>query len=102
MTAPRPARLQDSLAYPPRGMDADRAAAYCGVSKTTFLRGVENGDWPQPKEICGAIRWDRIELDAAWDAKQERTRKRSPNARRLTMDELMEERDGDREAQIRQ
>jgi predicted DNA-binding transcriptional regulator AlpA len=64
------------------------------VSKTTFLRGVENGEWPQPKEVSsGAIRWDRVELDAAWDAKQERTRKRASDARRLTMDELMEAQD---------
>lgn len=83
-------------------MDADRAAAYCGVSKSTFLKGVENGEFPQPKEICGAIRWDRVELDAAWDAKAERTRKR-PSSRRPSFDDVMEgEQDGQGEAALRQ
>src|SRR6266704_689160 len=31
-------KLADSLAYPPRGMRADRAAAYLGMSTSTFLR----------------------------------------------------------------
>lgn len=100
MTATRAAKLQDTLNYPPRGLDADRAAAYCGVPKTAFLKGVENGEFPQPKEICGAIRWDRVELDAAWDAKGER--KRSPSGRRVTFDDLMGEQDGQGEAPLRQ
>lgn len=102
MTA-KPGKLQDGLNYPPRGMDADRAAAYCGVSKSTFLKGVENGEFPQPKEICHAIRWDRVELDAAWDAKQENARKRSSSPRRATFDELMEDNpDGGAKIALRQ
>lgn len=86
------AKLQDTLAYPPRGMDADRAAAYCGVSRTTFLEGVKSGDWPPPRDLGGGriFRWDRLDLDAAWDAKRARDRKRAQSARRATMDELME------------
>lgn len=103
MTAVRSAKLQDTFAYPPRGMDADRSAAYCGLSRTKFLDGVENGDWPQPKDVSGVLRWDRVELDAAWDAKHERDRKRSVSGRRVSFDELEENfKDGTREAQIRQ
>lgn len=100
MTSARAGKLQDTLNYPPRGLDADRAAAYCGVSKAIFLKGVDNGEWPQPKDASGQTRWDRVELDAAWDSKGER--KRSPSARRVTFDDLMGEQDGKSEAPIRQ
>ena len=103
MTAVKAARLQDTFNYPPRGMDADRSAAYCGLSRTKFLEGVENGEWPQPKDASGAVRWDRVELDAAWDAKQERERKRSSSGRRVSFDELEENfKDGTSETPIRQ
>jgi predicted DNA-binding transcriptional regulator AlpA len=71
-------------------MDAHRAAAYCGLSRQKFLDGVETGEWPQPKNITGVVRWDRVQLDAAWDAKQERDRKHSGNERRVSWDELHE------------
>jgi hypothetical protein len=93
MTSAKAAKLQDTLSYPPRGMDANRAAAYCGQSRDLFLNDVENGIWPQPKEdISGQPLWDRVELDAAWDSKGERARKRVSPAHRLTADELMEQR----------
>lgn len=100
MTSAKSAKLQDTLNYPPRGLDADRSAAYCGVSKATFLKGVDNGEWPQPKDVSGQSRWDRVELDAAWDSKGER--KRSPSGRRVTFDDLMGEQDGQGETPIRQ
>lgn len=100
MTVAKAAKLQDMLNYPPRGMDADRSAAYCGVSKAVFLKGVDNGEWPQPKDVSGQLRWDRVELDAAWDSKSER--KRSPSSRRVTFDDVMGEQDGKGEAALRQ
>jgi len=33
-------KLQDHLAYPPRTMDAERAAAYVGFGRTKFLEMV--------------------------------------------------------------
>jgi predicted DNA-binding transcriptional regulator AlpA len=81
-------RLQDTLYYAPRGMDADRAAAYCGISRTKFLEGVDSGTWPKPKDVNGAPRWDRVELDAAWDALKDRERKRTLTSRRESFDEL--------------
>jgi predicted DNA-binding transcriptional regulator AlpA len=66
-------KLADSLAYPPRGMDADRAAAYLGIGRTKFLEMVEQGRMPKPVRIEeGMPRWDRLDLDAAWDDLKER------------------------------
>jgi hypothetical protein len=93
-------KLQDQVAYPPRGMCADRAAAYCDLTKTKFLEGVDNGTWPQPKDADGTPRWDRLDLDAAWDALNQR-KKKNP-ARRKTLDEMLEAEDGPREPSIRQ
>src|ERR1700704_2820741 len=42
--SPRSARrgkLSDGFAYPPRGMDADQAAAYVGLGRTKFLEMVK-------------------------------------------------------------
>jgi predicted DNA-binding transcriptional regulator AlpA len=60
-------KLQDHLGYPPRGMDAERAAAYIGFGRTKFLEMVRDGRMPQPIDIDGNPRWDRRDLDAAWD-----------------------------------
>jgi predicted DNA-binding transcriptional regulator AlpA len=61
-------KLQDHFAYPPRGMDAERAAAYLGLGRTKFLELVEDGRMPKPVRIEEELpRWDRHDLDAAWD-----------------------------------
>lgn len=57
-------KLADSLAYPPRAMRADRAAAYLSMGTTTFLQLVNEGRLPQPKRLRGLIFWDRLALDA--------------------------------------
>jgi hypothetical protein len=80
-------KFQDSLAYPPRLMNADRAAAYLDLSKTKFLEGVDRRCWPQPKDADGTPRWDRRELDLAVDALDGREKKRRSGAKHF--DELM-------------
>jgi predicted DNA-binding transcriptional regulator AlpA len=61
-------KLQDHLGYPPRGMDAERAAAYLGLGRTKFLEMVEEGRMPEPVRIEDELpRWDRYDLDAAWE-----------------------------------
>ena len=42
-------KLQDHLAYPPRLLRADRAAAYLDMGERTFLRLVSEGKLPKPK-----------------------------------------------------
>jgi predicted DNA-binding transcriptional regulator AlpA len=69
-----PEKLQDRLSYPPRGMNCDRACAYVGLSKSKFLELVRGGYLPQPKNLGGGVsRWDRLDLDAAFDSADERT-----------------------------
>lgn len=66
-------KFQDGCAYPPRMMNADRAAAYVDLSKTKFLEGIGT-TWPNPRDVGGLPRWDRCDLDAAVDAMGERKR----------------------------
>jgi predicted DNA-binding transcriptional regulator AlpA len=61
-------RLQDHLSYPPRGMDAERAAAYLGLGPSKFLEMVEEGRMPKPVRFEDKLpRWDRHDLDAAFE-----------------------------------
>jgi predicted DNA-binding transcriptional regulator AlpA len=60
-------KLADDLAYPPRAMRADRAAAYLAMSQATFERLVDEGLMPAPVRIKGMVTWDRLELDAAYE-----------------------------------
>ena len=57
-------KLADTLAYPPRAMRADRAAAYLSMSTSTFLALVDEGRLPKPKRLKGIVFWDRLALDA--------------------------------------
>jgi predicted DNA-binding transcriptional regulator AlpA len=59
-------RLPVSLA--PRGLSRVRAAEYIGVSVTEFDQMVVDGRMPRPKRIDGRLVWDRVKLDAAFDA----------------------------------
>lgn len=56
--------LQDQLAWPPRLLRAERAAAYLGMGTRTFLGLVAKGILPKPKHIGGMRAWDRYRLDA--------------------------------------
>ena len=60
-------KLADGLSYPPRGMRADRAAAYLGMSTSSFNRLVDDELLPSGKTIGGMVIWDRLELDAAFE-----------------------------------
>jgi len=91
------AKLQDRLPYPPRLMSADRAAAYCDLSRTKFLELVDGGTLPASKDIGGMPRWDRLDLDAACDAMGERRR-----SRRKTLEQLLEAEGGEGDAGIRE
>jgi hypothetical protein len=62
-------KLADGLAYPPRAMRAERAAAYLDISPATFHRLVTEGILPAGTIIPGhnAVSWDRLDLDAAYE-----------------------------------
>ena len=63
-------KLRDTLIYA-RGMRADYAAAYLGMGKTKFLELVDKGTMPKAVVIDGIKVWDRLDLDAAFDAAKE-------------------------------
>lgn len=56
------------LSLPPRGLSRVQAAAYVGVSASTFDKMVADGEMPAPKRIRGRVIWDRNRLDCAFDA----------------------------------
>lgn len=69
--------------YPPRGMRAERAAAYLGISTTTFYKMVGDETMPPPIKVGSASIWDRYELDAAFDALKDNEGSESSLLRRL-------------------
>jgi predicted DNA-binding transcriptional regulator AlpA len=52
----------------PRGLSRVEAARYVGVSPGTFDRLVEEALMPKPKRIRARLVFDRLELDAAFEA----------------------------------
>lgn len=53
---------------PPRGLCRVTAAAYLGISPTTFDGMVQDGRMPGPKRIGARKVWDRHALDLAFVA----------------------------------
>jgi len=60
-------KLQDDLAYPPRAMKADRAAAYLDMSRSKFLELVDRGRLPKPKTIDGVPMWESDAVESVFD-----------------------------------
>jgi predicted DNA-binding transcriptional regulator AlpA len=90
----RIAKLQDMLAYPPRLMSVDRAAAYVGFGATKFLELIDDHKMPPPIDVDGSPRWDRFDLDAAVEDLKDR--RRNPVTRdRDRLRERQQERDDD-------
>ena len=52
----------------PRGLSRVQAAAYVGVSATTFDALVREHLMPAPKRLRGRVLWDRLALDEAFAA----------------------------------
>jgi predicted DNA-binding transcriptional regulator AlpA len=56
------------LSLPPRGLSREQAAEYVGVSPSLFDAMVKDGRMPEPKRINSRTIWDRLGLDAAFEA----------------------------------
>ncbi|MDA9437234.1 hypothetical protein [Bradyrhizobium sp. CCBAU 51627] len=56
-----------TLPHWPRGLSRLRAAGYIGVTPQAFMRMVYDGRMPKPKKIDGAVRWDKLAVDRAFD-----------------------------------
>jgi hypothetical protein len=82
-------KLQDEVAYPPRAMKAERAAAHLDMSRSKFLELVEAQRLPRPKIIDGIRVWDRLALDAAFDEFPDRCDDDSVPVRRNSFDEVL-------------
>ena len=52
----------------PRGLSKTEAAKYIGVSPSLFDAMVKDGRMPQPIPINSRRVWDRVKLDAAFEA----------------------------------
>jgi predicted DNA-binding transcriptional regulator AlpA len=53
------------LPYAPRGLRRPEAAAYIGVSVSTFDKMIRERFMPRPKRYRGLTIWDRLALDEA-------------------------------------
>lgn len=58
--------LPQSLA--PRGLSREQSAAYVGVSPSFFDMLVKDGRMPGPMRMNTRVVWDRLKLDAAFEA----------------------------------
>lgn len=51
----------------PRGLTREEASSYLGIGTTLFDDLVKAGLLPPPHKLRGAVRWDRLEVDAAFE-----------------------------------
>lgn len=68
------------LSLPPRGLSRVEAAAYIGVSPSLFDDLVADGRMPKPKLLNARHVWDRLRLDAAFEALPEKAARDDPYA----------------------
>ncbi|MFG1203123.1 hypothetical protein V5F29_12110 [Xanthobacter aminoxidans] len=68
------------ISLPPRGLSRVIAAAYIGVSPSLFDDLVADGRMPKPKLINARHVWDRLRIDAAFEALPEKGGPRNPYA----------------------
>ncbi len=63
---------------PPRGLGRFGSAHYLGVGVTLFDQLVRDGRMPKPVRINNRAVWDRLALDAAFEALSDRVDGRDP------------------------
>lgn len=57
--------MNAALNFAPAAMERSTAAAYCGLSVTTFSKEVQEGRAPMPRKLSDRrVAWLRAELDA--------------------------------------
>jgi predicted DNA-binding transcriptional regulator AlpA len=56
------------VSLPPRGLSRVQAAAYIGVSPSTFDKLIGQGAMPGPKKLLGRVVWDLKRVDECFDA----------------------------------
>jgi excisionase family DNA binding protein len=59
------AHIERVAAWLPRAMRAEQAAEYLSMSRSSFLKLVDEGKMPKPIKIGAMSTWDRYDIDAA-------------------------------------
>ena len=54
-------------AYPPRAMRAEQSADYLSMSRSMFLKLVDEGKMPKPLKVGTMAMWDRYDIDHAFE-----------------------------------
>jgi predicted DNA-binding transcriptional regulator AlpA len=54
-------------AYPPRAMRAEQSADYLSMSRSMFLKLVDEGKMPKPLKVGAMAMWDRYDIDHAFE-----------------------------------
>jgi predicted DNA-binding transcriptional regulator AlpA len=54
-------------AYPPRAMRAEQSADYLSMSRSMFLKMVDEGKMPPPVKVGAMAMWDRYDIDHAFE-----------------------------------
>jgi predicted DNA-binding transcriptional regulator AlpA len=73
-------------------MRVEQAANYLSISRSTFLRLVEDGTMPAPTKVKGMALWDRFDLDDAFNELKHGTGEPTENSVHKRLRELQHER----------
>src|ERR1700732_1817757 len=60
-------RVATGPAYPPRAMRAEQSADYLSMSRSMFLKLVDEGKMPKPLKVGTMAMWDRYDIDHAFE-----------------------------------
>ena len=79
-------------ACPPRAMRAEQAAAYLSMSRSMWLKLVEEEKMPKPIKIGTMTTWDRYDIDDAFEDLKRGDGEPSENSVHRRLRELADER----------
>jgi predicted DNA-binding transcriptional regulator AlpA len=82
-------RARPIASFAPRGLRADQAALYLGMSRSKFLELVSEGRLPKPKIVDSMAIWDRLALDSAFDEFPDRNDGGNVAGRQNSFDEVL-------------
>jgi predicted DNA-binding transcriptional regulator AlpA len=79
-------------AYPPRAMRAEQAADYLSMSRSMWLKLVDEGKMPKPVKIGAMTTWDRYDIDDAYEDLKRGNSEPTENTVHRRLRELADER----------
>jgi predicted DNA-binding transcriptional regulator AlpA len=87
-----PSGQKTGPAYPPRAMRAEQAADYLSMSRSMWLKLVDEGKMPKPVKIGAMTTWDRYDIDDAFEDLKRGDGEPSENTVHKRLRELADER----------